>query len=207
MVGPEFPDERVLGVAMLIVMAVLITVKVRATASFVDLPTGQPLVKLVNIFNLLFLLVGNPLAAVLLITRTAATADPTHVAVEGRLALAAIRLVGLVLYVGGYALMAWALGVLGRQYQPGGAVPRSGAQMVVAGPYGLVRHPMYAGALLGALGVSWLLPSWGFFCAFCVYAGLILPLVRREEAGLRRVFGAEYDAYRGRVRALVPFVY
>ncbi len=79
--------------------------------------------------------------------------------------------------------------------------------MVVAGPYGLVRHPMYAAALLGALGVSCLLPSWGYFCAFCVYAALILPLVRSEEEGLRRVFGREYEAYRQRVPALVPFLY
>ncbi len=207
MVGAEFPDERLLGIAMLLVMAGLIAVKVRATASFVDLPTGEPLVKAVNIFNLLFLLAGNPLAAILLITRTAATIDPTHVAVEGRLALAAIRLVGLVLFVGGYGLMAWALAVLGRQYQPGGAAPQTGHHIVIDGPYRLVRHPMYVAALLGALGVSLLLGSWGFFCAFCVYVGLILPLVRREEAGLRRVFGAEYEAYRGRVRALVPFVY
>jgi protein-S-isoprenylcysteine O-methyltransferase Ste14 len=207
MVGPEFPDERLLGIAMLLVMAVLIAVKVRATASFVDLPAGSPLVKAVNIFNLLFLLAGNPLAAILLITRTAATIDPTHVAVESRLALAAIRLGGLVLYVGGYALMAWALAALGRQYQPGGSVPRPGERIVVEGPYRLVRHPMYAAALLGAFGVSFLLPSWGYLCAFCLYLGLIVPLVRSEEEGLRRVFGREYEAYRERVPALVPFVY
>ncbi len=77
--------------------------------------------------------------------------------------------------------------------------------MVVDGPYKLVRHPMYAAALIGALGVCFLMQSLGFFCAVLVYLVLILALVRREEEGLVGAFGGQYEAYQRRVPALVPF--
>ena len=66
---------------------------------------------------------------------------------------------------------------------------------------------MYAAALVGALGLSCLMESWAFFCAFLIYLALILALVRREEDGLRRAFGEQYANYETRVRRLMPFVY
>ncbi len=200
-------DPRVVGVVVLLVLALLVVVKRRATGSMFELPTGDLLLKSANIFNLLFLLVVSPLAAVLLITRTAATVDPTRVRVADPLLGSAIQAAGLLMYVGGYALMAWALVVLGRQYQPGGAVPHPGDQIVLAGPYRFVRHPMYAAALIGAFGLSLLMESWAFFCAFLVYLALIIALVRREEDGLRRVFGGQYAEYEAHVPRLLPFVY
>jgi protein-S-isoprenylcysteine O-methyltransferase Ste14 len=200
-------DQRLVGVVIVLVLGLLVVVKRRATGSMIDLPGGDLLVKTVNIFNLLFLLVVSPLAAILLITRSAASIDPTHVGVPDPMLANAIQTVGLMTYVAGYALMAWALLALGRQYQPGGAAPHPGSHIVVAGPYRFVRHPMYAAALVGALGLSFLMESWAFFCGFVVYLVLILPLVRREEDGLRRAFGKHYVDYERRVRKLVPYIY
>ncbi len=200
-------DQWLVGVVILLVLALLVVIKRRATGSMIDLPSGDVLLKTVNIFNLLFLLVVSPLAAVLLITGTASSIDPTHVSVPGPVLTSAIQSAGLLMYVGGYTRMAWALIVLGRQYQPGGAVPHPGDQIVLAGPYRFVRHPMYAAALIGAFGLSLLMESWAFFCAFLLYLVLIVALVRREEAGLRRAFGGEYAEYQTRVRRLLPFVY
>jgi protein-S-isoprenylcysteine O-methyltransferase Ste14 len=119
----------------------------------------------------------------------------------------ATQAAGLLMYVGGYGLMAWALIVLGRQYQPGGAAPHPGDRIVVVGPYRFIRHPMYAAALTGAFGLSLLMESGAFFCAFLVYLVLIIALVRREEEGLRGAFGGQYADYEARVRRLLPFVY
>jgi protein-S-isoprenylcysteine O-methyltransferase Ste14 len=200
-------DQRLVGVVVLLVLALLVVVKKRATGSMVELPTGDRLVKTANVFNLLFLLVISPLSAILLITRTAASVDPTHVVSANASLATAIQVAGLLTYVGGYALMAWALAVLGRQYQPGGASPHPGDRIVVTGPYRFVRHPMYAAALVGALGLALLMESWAFLCAFLVYLVLILVLVRREEESLRRAFGGHYADYAARVSRLVPFVY
>ena len=60
-------DQRILGIAILFLLGMLVIVKQVATVSIIDKPKGNFLVQFVNIFNLFFLLVVNPLAAILLI--------------------------------------------------------------------------------------------------------------------------------------------
>ena len=165
------------------------------------------MVQLVNIFNLFFLLVVNPLAAILLISRRLSTIDPTHVTLDEQWILTVLESVGLVVYVTGFLLMASALITLGRNYQPGGSDPRSEDKMVVDGPYKLIRHPMYTAALSISLGLACLIQSWAFFCVFCIYLALILVLIPVEEDGLRKAYGEPYVAYREKAKKLIPFVY
>jgi len=56
-------DQRILGMAILFLLGMLVTVKRVATGSILDKPKGSLLAQIVNIFNLFFLLVVNPLAA------------------------------------------------------------------------------------------------------------------------------------------------
>ena len=79
--------------------------------------------------------------------------------------------------------------------------------LVDTGPFRFVRHPSYTGLLLE-------------FCGFGVSLGnglsllvVILPIVaalayrmRVEEAALRRVLGAPYDAYCARTKRIIPGV-
>jgi protein-S-isoprenylcysteine O-methyltransferase Ste14 len=200
-------DQRILGIAILFLLGMLVIVKRVATGSILDNPTGNLMVQLVNIFSLFFLLVVNPLAAIFLITRRLATIDPTHMTINEPWIWIVVEIVGLVLYVTGYLLMAWALIMLGRNYQLGGSVPRAEDKMVMDGPYRLVRHPMYTGAWSISLGLSCLIQSWVFFCVFCIYLGLIFLLIPMEENDLRKAYGEQYGAYRQKTRKLIPFVY
>ena len=200
-------DQRILGVVILFLLGMLVVVKQAATGSILDKPKGSLLVQLVNIFNLFFLLVVNPLAAILLITRLMATIDPTHMTIIQPWILMVLEIAGLVIYVAGFLLMAGALITLRRNYQLGGSAPRSGDKLVVDGPYGLVRHPMYTAALSISLGLACLIQSWAFFGVFCIYLVLILPLIPLEEDGLRQAYGGNYAAYQQKVKKLVPFLY
>ena len=188
-------DQRALGIAILFLLGMLVTVKRVATGSILDKPKGSLLVQLVNIFNLFFLLVVNPLAALLLITRRLVTIDPTRMIVDSLSILMVLEFAGLVMYVLGFLLIAWALVMLGRNYQLGGSAPRSEDKVVMDGPYGLVRHPMYTAALSISLGLACLIQSWAFFCVFCIYLVLIFLLIPVEEDGLREAYGEQYVAY------------
>jgi protein-S-isoprenylcysteine O-methyltransferase len=148
----------------------------------------------------------NPLAAVLLITRRLEIIDPTHMVIAASWLLIVLEIVGLVLYVTGYLLMAWALITLGRNYQLGGSAPRSDDKMVVNGPYKLLRHPMYTAALGISVGLAFLIQSWVLLCVFCIYLVLILLLIPMEEDGLRKAYGEQYDVYQQKARKLIPFV-
>ena len=77
--------------------------------------------------------------------------------------------------------------------------------LITSGPYALVRHPIYTGAL-GMLLATGLAVSrwWSLGIGAGIYlAGTILR-IRVEERLLRASFGDRYDAYARQVPALIP---
>jgi protein-S-isoprenylcysteine O-methyltransferase Ste14 len=119
----------------------------------------------------------------------------------GRLAM----LVGLLAISGGGLLAARGSWDLRASFSP---FPRPvvGAPLIETGAYGLVRHPIYSGLILGALG--WALVTSSFVAL--VSAGLLLLLFaakgRREEAWLAAIH-PDYGAYQRRTKRLIPWIY
>lgn len=115
------------------------------------------------------------------------------------------RLVGAVHLVAG-ALIA-GLGLLGLRENLT-AVPRpvQNGRLVAHGVYGIVRHPIYAGIILAAVGFGLVTaspPALGVAAVLGVFFDL---KSRREEAWLLVAY-PEYGAYRRRVRKLLPLLY
>jgi protein-S-isoprenylcysteine O-methyltransferase Ste14 len=200
-------DQKILGIAILLLLGMLVMAKRMATGSVLDKPKGSFMLQLVNIFNLFFLLVVNPAVAVLLLMRRLETIDPSHMIIDAPSFLIVLELAGLVLYAMGFLLMAWALLSLGRNYQLGGTAPRDTDEMIMDGPYGKIRHPMYSAALSISFGLACLTQSLAFFSVFCIYLVLILLLIPLEEKGLQRAFGEKYVVYQRNAAKLFPFVY
>ncbi len=113
--------------------------------------------------------------------------------------------VGTVLVALGVGLGLWAMLVMGRHLRimP---EPAAGAQLLRRGPYGLIRHPMYAAVVLAALG--WLLCDFSWPRLACLAA--LLPVLvfkaAREEHMLGDKF-PDYAAYRAATRRFVPWVW
>ena len=80
-------------------------------------------------------------------------------------------------------------------------------ELVTTGPYALVRHPIYTGLLLGFLGWAVAVDRWRGPLAVAIVFLAVLRKYRLEERWMRERFGVAYDAYRARVKALVPFVF
>ena len=73
-----------------------------------------------------------------------------------------------------------------------------------SGPYRLVRHPGYAGAMLGLVGLAVAIGNWvAVLCALGVYP-LLIGRVHREELMLRERFGDEYTWYAEATPMLLP---
>jgi protein-S-isoprenylcysteine O-methyltransferase Ste14 len=195
--------EVPLGIAILLLLGMLVIVKRMSTGAILDRPEGSFLVQLVNVFNLFFLLVVNPVAAVLLLAGPVDGVDPTHVYINEKPILVVIELTGLLLYTGGFFLMAWALITLGKNYQLGGSAPRREDRMITGGPYGRIRHPMYTSALTISVGLALLAQSWALLCVFCVYLVLILKLIPMEEERLLNAYGEQYQAYQRKTPRLI----
>ena len=88
-------------------------------------------------------------------------------------------------------------------------VPRAdrATGLVTAGPYRIVRHPIYLGFTLLAVGEALAFGSWP--ALLIVLCGIVPGFVwraRAEETVLRRTFGERYEAYRRRTKMIIPFV-
>ena len=83
----------------------------------------------------------------------------------------------------------------------------AGQPLIDHGPYALVRHPMYAGAVVLLLATPLALGSWiAIACALALVVAIVARLVAEERYLRARLPG--YEAYRARVPyRLVPFVW
>ena len=116
-----------------------------------------------------------------------------------------LRAVGLLIAIGGQVLFIGGLAGLRHSLTPFPR-PLEHARLQVGGAYRLVRHPIYGGLILIALG--WSLVSSPLTLVPTVALVLVLEAKSRlEESMLEQRFPA-YDAYRRRVRwRFVPSVH
>lgn len=112
---------------------------------------------------------------------------------------------GSLLAVAGAALVLRSRAELGPAWS---FVPRAGQEtgLVTTGPYRLVRHPIYLGLGLLAMGEALAFSSWP---AFLIVLSGIVPTfswrAQAEETLLSRTFGERYAFYQKQTKMIVPF--
>jgi protein-S-isoprenylcysteine O-methyltransferase Ste14 len=84
--------------------------------------------------------------------------------------------------------------------------PRTDGRLVNSGIYARLRHPIYAGLILGSLGWSALTRSPAALVVALVLAAFLDAKARREEAWLLDRY-PPYAAYRLRTKRFLPGVY
>jgi protein-S-isoprenylcysteine O-methyltransferase Ste14 len=79
--------------------------------------------------------------------------------------------------------------------------------VISTGPYALVRHPMYAGALFMLAGIPIALGSWwGLLALAAMFPALVWRMIDEERFLLEKLPG--YDAYKEKVRyRLIPHLW
>jgi protein-S-isoprenylcysteine O-methyltransferase Ste14 len=111
----------------------------------------------------------------------------------------------VVLGYAGLAFTVWARFTIADNWS-GVVQVKQGHELVVDGPYRWVRHPIYTGLLLMFAGTAFAVGEWRGVLAVVIAAGSFWRKLRIEEGVMRGEFGAAYDRYAERTRALVPFV-
>jgi protein-S-isoprenylcysteine O-methyltransferase Ste14 len=105
----------------------------------------------------------------------------------------------------GIGLAIWGRVFIGRNWSPRPAV-KEDHELVTTGPYAYVRHPIYSGILLAALGTA--LTGTVFGIGVVVFASIVfLSRIVREEKIMLELFPSEYPAYQARTKRLVPFLW
>jgi protein-S-isoprenylcysteine O-methyltransferase Ste14 len=85
--------------------------------------------------------------------------------------------------------------------------PRTGSGLQTSGIYRLVRHPMYGGGVLIALGWSTIFASVTGLVLTIMLAAFAALKARREELWLEQTFAGYAEYRRCTRRKLIPFVW
>lgn len=114
---------------------------------------------------------------------------------------------GIALMLAGTAFRWYAIRVLGRFFTRSVAT-RAGQYVVATGPYRLIRHPSYAGALVALLGMGFALTNWVSLAV--IVLGMLVGYgwrVHVEEQALCAALGQPYRDYMQRTRRFVPYLW
>jgi protein-S-isoprenylcysteine O-methyltransferase Ste14 len=115
------------------------------------------------------------------------------------------QVVGIVLTVGGLALVIWSVHI---QYTLGKGTPApkvATQRLVTQGPYARTRNPMTLGALVMYLGIGvWMGSGVVIALTLIVFSGLLTYIYVHETQELTKRFGEAYQEYRKRTPFLLP---
>jgi protein-S-isoprenylcysteine O-methyltransferase Ste14 len=111
---------------------------------------------------------------------------------------------GSLLAIAGAALVLRSRAELGPAWS---FVPKASQEtgLVTTGPYRLVRHPIYLGLALLAIGEALAFSNWpGFLIAVCGILPTFAWRARAEETLLSRTFGNRYALYQRQTGRIIP---
>jgi len=112
--------------------------------------------------------------------------------------------VGAFVTAAGMLFTVWARLQLGGNWSGSVTIKRD-HELITNGPYAIVRHPIYTGLLVAIVGSAMARGEWrGVFAVLIAWWALSRKL-RLEELWMAERFGQQYEAYRRRVPALLPF--
>jgi protein-S-isoprenylcysteine O-methyltransferase Ste14 len=114
-----------------------------------------------------------------------------------------VQVSGLLLTMGGCLFAIWARLTLGGNWSNWATV-REGHELIVRGPYGLARHPIYTGLLLACLGTALAIGEWRCVLGLVIVVLGFMLKMSQEESLMMATFPEAYPQYRRRVKALIP---
>jgi protein-S-isoprenylcysteine O-methyltransferase Ste14 len=117
----------------------------------------------------------------------------------------AVLVVSSILCICGVTFCFWARAVLGRNWS-GSVTVKENHELIVRGPYRLVRHPIYTGLLTMVMATAIQQGHiGGILGLILIFVSLWIKSSHEEEV-MRKQFPEQYPAYRQRVKRIIPFV-
>ncbi len=114
--------------------------------------------------------------------------------------------IGTALCIAGMGFTLWARRTLGANWS-GWITFKENHELIQRGPYRIVRHPIYTGALVMVAGSVLAFAAPQPVVGFAVVFVALLVKSRQEEAMMTKHFPDQYPEYRKRVKGLIPFVF
>jgi len=110
-----------------------------------------------------------------------------------------------VIVAAGVALACWSRYLLGRNWSSVVQIKKD-HELIEAGPYRYIRHPIYSGLLLAFIGTAIREGDVRGIVAVLIVLASFWRKLQMEERMLGETFGGAYAAYKARTAALIPGV-
>lgn len=118
-----------------------------------------------------------------------------------------ITFFGFLMIIGGILFRSWSVRSLGKYFTATVQIQEQ-HQLVVTGPYHVVRHPSYLGAFLAIIAGGVILHSLiGLVVSVIAMLIAYFVRIRIEERELRNRFGDAYLAYQLQTKMFIPYVW
>lgn len=115
-----------------------------------------------------------------------------------------LEILGALLVAAGISFSIWARHNLGANWSSRPAI-KSGHQLIMSGPYRLVRHPIYGGLLVALLGSVLIgIHLWIFLLIY--FAPLYVSKILNEDRLMLKQFPREYPPYKQHTKAIIPYI-
>ena len=115
--------------------------------------------------------------------------------------------IGAILAIVGVSIRIWAVSILGKYFSMMVSVA-SHQKIIQHGPYRVIRHPSYTGALVTFIGLGLAFNTWvGSLIMFVFFIIVYSYRIRIEEKALIENFPNEYPSYVQKTWRLIPFVW
>jgi len=115
-------------------------------------------------------------------------------------------ILGAIFYFSGVGLYLWGLMTMRSQFAVSsmfGAELYREHKLVTNGPFAIIRHPLYMGVLLSAIGALFVFKTWSMV-VFTPLSLVVIGRAEREEKLLEQEFGEEWKAYIAKVPKWFP---
>ncbi len=120
----------------------------------------------------------------------------------------ALFTLGMALVLGGLLFRLWAVRTLGRFFRTRVMIQEQ-HRLITSGPYRYLRNPSYTAVLLILTGLGLAIGNW--LSALVLFATGVVAYAWRiaaiEEPALARQFGQQFDDYKKKTWALIPFIW
>jgi len=115
----------------------------------------------------------------------------------------AILIAAAILCICGLGFCFWARAVLGRNWS-GSVTLKENHELIVSGPYRLVRHPIYTGLLAMVIATAIQQGHIGGIIGLILISVSLWIKSSHEEEVMRKQFPNQYAAYQKRVKRIIP---
>jgi protein-S-isoprenylcysteine O-methyltransferase Ste14 len=117
-----------------------------------------------------------------------------------------LNIIIVILLIAGLMIAIIARHTLARNWS-GAVALKEDHELITAGLYQYVRHPIYTGMLLMILGTALSFATIGACIGFLIILVGILFKLKQEEALLTKHFAQDYLTYKKRTKTLLPFIW